>query len=203
MNNQRYLGRIVTWKAQEKYGFIQSPSHPNDIFFHINHSNHRDWLPQVGEIVRFEVGRDAQGRVCAMNVESQSPAPCIAPPRINPGDILLAILVLTAFIALLGLATLTVGLPVWVIGWYVAASVVTLMLYVEDKQRARRGVRRIREKTLHRWELLGGWPGALIAQELVRHKVSKGSYTSVFWLIVGLHLLGIIGYIVAQIGLAG
>ncbi|OAN47183.1 hypothetical protein A6A03_00095 [Chloroflexus islandicus] len=201
MNNQRYIGRIVTWKAQEKYGFIQSPSHPNDIFFHINQCYHRDWLPQIGELVRFEVGQDAQGRLQAINVESQSPAPRIAPPRINPADTMLALLVCAAFITLLGLATVTVGLPVWVIGWYLAASVVTLMLYIEDKQRAQRGVRRIREKTLHRWELLGGWPGALIGQELVRHKVSKGSYTKVFWLIVGLHLLGLIGYIVVRIGL--
>lgn len=81
MNNQRYIGRIVTWKAQEKYGFIQSPSHPNDIFFHINQCYHRDWLPQIGELVRFEVGQDAHGRLQAINVESQSPAPRIAPPR--------------------------------------------------------------------------------------------------------------------------
>ncbi|ACL25328.1 DUF1294 domain-containing protein [Chloroflexus aggregans] len=201
MKNQRYIGRIVTWKAQEKYGFIQSPSHPNDIFFHINQSYHNDWLPQIGEPVSFEVSQDAQGRLRAINVESQSPTPQIAPPRVNLADTMLALLVCAAFITLLGLATITVELPVWIIGWYLATSLVTLTLYIEDKWRARRGMRRIREKTLHRWELLGGWPGALIAQELARHKVKKSSYMFTFWLIVVLHLLGLVGYMVVRMGL--
>ena len=37
---------------------------------------------------------------------------------------------------------------------------------------------------LHLLELLGGWPGAFLAQRRLRHKCSKGSYQFVFWLIV-------------------
>jgi hypothetical protein len=40
---------------------------------------------------------------------------------------------------------------------------------------------------LHLLELLGGWPGAFLAQRRLRHKSSKGSYLFVFVLIVGLH----------------
>jgi uncharacterized membrane protein YsdA (DUF1294 family) len=42
---------------------------------------------------------------------------------------------------------------------------------------------------LHASELLGGWPGALVAQQVFRHKTRKLSYQSAFWLIVTLHLL--------------
>ncbi|GIV88395.1 MAG: DNA-binding protein [Chloroflexus sp.] len=201
MNNQRSTGQVVTWKYQEKYGFIQSQSHPDDIFFHITNCSERSWMPQIGEPVSFEVRTDAQGRLRAINVKSLSPTPRTAPPRINLIDTMLALLVCVAFIVLLGLATMMADLPVWVIGWYLATSLITLTLYVEDKQRAKHGKRRIPERILHRWELLGGWLGALIGQELVRHKVNKSSYMFVFWLIVVLHLLGLIGYMVVRMGL--
>ena len=77
-----------------------------------------------------------------------------------------------------------------VIGTYVAMSVVALALYAIDKRRARRNAWRISEATLHGVELLGGWPGAWIAQRVFRHKVQKGSYTAVFWTIVAVHLAG-------------
>jgi uncharacterized membrane protein YsdA (DUF1294 family) len=77
-----------------------------------------------------------------------------------------------------------------VIGTYVAMSVLALALYAIDKGRARRNAWRISEATLHGVELLGGWPGAWIAQRVFRHKVQKGSYAAVFWTIVALHVAG-------------
>ena len=67
------------------------------------------------------------------------------------------------------------------------SSVVSYGLYFWDKRRARKGVWRISEKTLHLWELLGGWPGAFLAQRQLRHKSSKASYQVAFWLIVLTH----------------
>ena len=43
---------------------------------------------------------------------------------------------------------------------------------------------RVPEARLHLLELLGGWPGAFLAQRRLRHKCAKGSYQVVFWLIV-------------------
>ena len=40
---------------------------------------------------------------------------------------------------------------------------------------------------LHLLELLGGWPGGLIAQQVLRHKTRKLSYQVIFWCIVALH----------------
>ncbi len=77
-------------------------------------------------------------------------------------------------------------------GWiplalYPLASLVTVLLYWQDKQQARGQAWRTPEKVLHASELLGGWPGGLLAQQLFRHKTRKLSYQLVFWGIVSLH----------------
>jgi uncharacterized membrane protein YsdA (DUF1294 family) len=51
-------------------------------------------------------------------------------------------------------------------------------------------VARIPESRLHLAELLGGWPGAWVAQRLFRHKSAKVRYRVVFWAIVVLHVAG-------------
>jgi uncharacterized membrane protein YsdA (DUF1294 family) len=66
-------------------------------------------------------------------------------------------------------------------------SVVTYLLYRHDKKRAQSGGWRIPESTLHFVELLGGWPGAFIAQRSLRHKTSKRSYQVTFWAIISLY----------------
>jgi uncharacterized membrane protein YsdA (DUF1294 family) len=58
------------------------------------------------------------------------------------------------------------------------------MLYALDKSAAPRGGWRIAEKHLHLLDLLGGWPGGLLAQAKLRHKSSKTSFQVVFWLTV-------------------
>ncbi|KPZ15695.1 putative family protein [Pseudomonas syringae pv. viburni] len=49
------------------------------------------------------------------------------------------------------------------------------------------GGQRTPENVLHTVELLGGWPGALLAQQVFRHKTRKVSFQVVFWLIVLVH----------------
>ena len=77
-----------------------------------------------------------------------------------------------------------------VIAYYVLMSVVAFSLYWVDKRRAARGDWRVSERTLHTIELLGGWPGAWLAQGVFRHKRQKTQYLVVFWLIVAVHVLG-------------
>lgn len=68
-------------------------------------------------------------------------------------------------------------------------NLVTVLVFAHDKRAARRGARRVPERTLHTLELLGGWPGSLVAQRLLRHKTAKASYRRAFRAIVGLHVV--------------
>ena len=69
-------------------------------------------------------------------------------------------------------------------------SVVTVVLFGWDKYRAGRGGRRVPELVLHVWSLCGGWPGALIARRLFRHKTVKQPFVGILWGIISLHVLG-------------
>jgi len=82
--------------------------------------------------------------------------------------------------------------PAWVAGLYLVASVASFLAYAVDKSAAREGGRRTAENTLHGLALLGGWPGALLAQQVLRHKSSKASFRQAFWATVGLNVLGFV-----------
>ena len=74
--------------------------------------------------------------------------------------------------------------PLWL---YAGASLAAFTLYLRDKRKARQGARRTPENLLHLCELLGGWPGALLAQHAFRHKTRKRSFQLGFWCVVALH----------------
>ncbi len=71
---------------------------------------------------------------------------------------------------------------------YLLMSTVCFTAYYRDKRRAILGMQRTPEARLHTYELLGGWPGGLLAQRLIRHKNRKKSYQQLFWLIVLINL---------------
>jgi uncharacterized membrane protein YsdA (DUF1294 family) len=75
----------------------------------------------------------------------------------------------------------------WAGIWMLFMSCLTFMFYAFDKSRAKAGGWREPERLLHLAELMGGWPGAFLAQRWLRHKSSKGSYQFVFVLIVGFY----------------
>jgi uncharacterized membrane protein YsdA (DUF1294 family) len=65
---------------------------------------------------------------------------------------------------------------------YLVLSLITLLVYFLDKSAAKNKQWRISENTLHILALLGGWPGALLAQQLLRHKSKKVAFQRIFWL---------------------
>jgi uncharacterized membrane protein YsdA (DUF1294 family) len=73
--------------------------------------------------------------------------------------------------------------------WLVVASVVVAILYGWDKWQAARDGWRVSESLLHLGELLGGWPGALLAGRLFRHKTYKRSFRLVRGGCIALNLL--------------
>ena len=78
----------------------------------------------------------------------------------------------------------------WILGVYAAMSALAFVAYGVDKHAAGRGRRRVPERTLHLLELAGGWPGALAAGAVFRHKTAKTSYRVVRGLVVVAHLAG-------------
>lgn len=101
------------------------------------------------------------------------------------------------FLAALAIVALWFGaLFLWLLPLYLLASLATFLVYGWDKWAAKRGKRRVPEKNLHLLALIGGWPGALLAQNFLRHKSSKASFRRVFWFTVGLNLVALIAVVV-------
>ena len=71
----------------------------------------------------------------------------------------------------------------WLVLYY-GASIITYGIYARDKTAAQNAGWRVPEPTLHLMSLVGGWPGALIAQVLLRHKTRKTSFLIGYWLTV-------------------
>lgn len=91
-----------------------------------------------------------------------------------------AILAIALFLATYLVVNLYWPLPFWVAGLYLVASAACFIAYAIDKSAAVAGRRRISERTLILLGLACGWPGAIVAQQALRHKTQKVSFRSVF-----------------------
>ncbi|ENQ5734266.1 DUF1294 domain-containing protein, partial [Salmonella enterica] len=59
-------------------------------------------------------------------------------------------------------------------------NVLTLAIYGIDKTAARKTWRRVPESTLLVFGVVGGWPGAIVGQQLFRHKTQKQPFKTYF-----------------------
>lgn len=105
---------------------------------------------------------------------------------------------LRVMFSLVALGTLPVliyrtRLPAHGVIWLALMSLVTFLLYWLDKDAARYREWRISERTLQWVSVLGGWPGALLAQGMLRHKSRKIRFQVWFWIAVVIHLLLVYG----------
>jgi len=69
----------------------------------------------------------------------------------------------------------------------VLLNLATFFAYWQDKHAAQQGRWRIKEETLHLWSLAGGWGGAWLAQQVLRHKSVKASFRATYRLTVMTH----------------
>ena len=90
--------------------------------------------------------------------------------------------------AALGVTVATGRMPSWVLAMSAVVSAITYLAYRSDKRRAQKSERRIPEQTLHLLSLLGGWPGALVAQWRLRHKNRKLAFQTAFWLVIAVNV---------------
>jgi len=166
--------KIIEWDDVKGYGFLQVGQ--RKVFLHRHDFAEHHKRPAVGDAIRFMIGQDAKGRSCAKNAAHVNDGGRLTVPTIL---FLLCLLVLPA----IALHKLKADFR-WAGVYALMMGTLSYACYVTDKRRARENAWRISENRLHLTELLGGWPGAFLAQRQLRHKCSKGSFQFVFWLIV-------------------
>jgi uncharacterized membrane protein YsdA (DUF1294 family)/cold shock CspA family protein len=177
----RYQGKITDWKDENGFGFISPNGGGQRVFVHIKSFSNRQQRPVGNELVTYELTHDARGRAQANSVAfvGKRGAPASPSGRANAPLILTA-----AFLVFVAGSAFAGKLPMAVLWVYLAASLVAFTAYALDKSAARNDRWRTKESTLHLFALAGGWPGALAAQRLLRHKSSKQSFQFAFWVTV-------------------
>lgn len=180
----RYQGRITNWKDDKGFGFIMPNGDGEQVFVHISSFSNRQRRPVGNEIVTYEVRHDEKGR-------AQANAVAFVGERVSTSGrshrSSLPPLFAAGFLLAIAAAVFFGKLPIAVLALYLGASAVAFLAYAFDKSAAQKNQWRTQESTLHVFALVGGWPGALAAQRLLRHKSAKTSFQQVFWVMVFLN----------------
>ena len=178
MKMESEIGMISKWNDEKGFGFITPNSGGKQIFIHINEFSREHKRPMQGIAVKYNQSTDASGRSCAVDV-----SPLKGHKKFGRADrqLLFSILFSSTFFAILGILVAMNELPIVILGAYLILSAAAFALYKKDKSAAEWDEWRTPENTLHMISTLGGWPGALVAQNKLRHKSSKLSFRVVYW----------------------
>jgi uncharacterized membrane protein YsdA (DUF1294 family)/cold shock CspA family protein len=179
----RFEGTVKTWNDDRGFGFIEPAQGGQEIFLHIKAFDQRAGRPQPGQRVVFEVELGPQGKKRACRVEPVRIVRSTTRPRREPAARwgTATLFAIPAFIMVFIVASAVWPPPHWVAVVYLGASGLSFVAYALDKAAAVRGQWRTPEATLHALALAGGWPGALLAQQFLRHKSTKAEFRAVFW----------------------
>lgn len=177
----RTKGKITSWKDEKGFGFITPVKGGKPVFIHVNAFRNRSRRPEINQWVTYALSADRKGRPCAVKATLAGDR-FPQKPKLRKGS--LSIVAASLFLVLVGVSVLEGRMPPLILALYVGANLLTFIVYAIDKSAARRGGWRTQESTLHLLSLAGGWPGALVAQQKLRHKSRKQSFRSVFWLTV-------------------
>ncbi len=175
---EKEQGRVVKWNDQRGFGFVSPEAGGDDVFIHISDFPRDVRRPAKGDRVVFV--RDTTAR--RPKASSARLLGLSAPQWSRTATVATSLVTFVYGIALLGV----IHLPPVLLG-YMTLSLLTFFFFWADKKRAERGLWRINETTFHTLEVLGGWPGALLAQQALRHKTQKHGYQVRFWVISGVH----------------
>jgi uncharacterized membrane protein YsdA (DUF1294 family)/cold shock CspA family protein len=190
----RYQGKITNWKDDQGFGFVTPNGGGRQVFVHIKSFSNRRRRPVGNEIVTYELISDSKGRPQGENVAFVGDATSQA---FGSGPGIGSFTFAALFLTLVAGAAFAGRLAFAVILLHLIASAIAFCAYALDKSSARNGGWRIPEGTLHLLGLMGGWPGALVAQRLLRHKSKKRSFQVVFWATVLLNC-GAIGWLLLE-----
>jgi uncharacterized membrane protein YsdA (DUF1294 family)/cold shock CspA family protein len=172
-------GQVVAWFDDKGYGFVRPDKLGADLFLHVKELLPHLRRPRVGDrvaytIVGSETDKPRAARVAISGFAWSSSATACAG--------LFALSLVYAAFACSGQIPFHPAAAA-----YLAMSVLTFCAYLQDKRAAIAGGRRTPEASLHLLELLGGWPGALLAQLAFRHKLRKASFQIALGLIITAH----------------
>jgi len=189
----RFEGTLTSWNDERGFGRIESSQGGEPIFVHVSAWPRGSGRPQVGQSVTFEVELGPKGKR-AKNLQlvqrRLEPRQSERAARAQWGTATL--FAIPAFLVVYVVVAAVWQLPLWVAGLYVGASAATFIAYAADKSAANSGSWRTPESTLHMLALVGGWPGALLAQQVLRHKSTKQPFRQVFW---GTALLNVVALV--------
>ena len=177
----RAKGKLTSWNEDKGFEFITPMAGGKQIFIHIKAFSNRNRRPVIGEIVTYTQSSDKQGRPCAIKATLTGDK---LPEKTKRSNGTLSIVVAILFLIIVGISVFSTKMPIHILALYMTASLLTFIVYALDKSAAQEGAWRTQESTLHLLSLAGGWPGALIAQQKLRHKTQKQSFRSVFWITV-------------------
>lgn len=195
----KYQGRIKQWDDVKGFGFVEPNGGGIRAFVHIKAFKQRSRRPINGDIIIYEIEKDKQGSHRAHNISLLKDYKAKrSSTNKHTSQTKRNVILLSIFCSVLALLTLSGQLPVVVSIVYGALSLVTVLFYGIDKFAAKNNMWRISEAKLHLLSLTGGWPGALIAQQLFKHKRSKSAFMSVYWITVVVNLI-VLGLIVFEV----
>lgn len=194
----RYQGKITHWKDNRGFGFITPSDGSKQVFVHIRSFINPQRRPVENEIVTYVLKTDGKGRAYAESIAYElktdakvrahaesvafgdEPVPVATSSTYSNAPLLLA----ATFLVFVAVSVFAGKLPSAVLGLYFGASAIAFAAYALDKSAARNGQWRTQESILNLFALIGGWPGALAAQRLLRHKSRKQSFQFQFWFTV-------------------
>ncbi len=173
----RHQGRIHNWNDDKGFGFVTPNGGGDKAFVHIKEFASASQRPIDGDPITYTVARDRRGRLQASAIRfvgEKKPTDDRATPGWFGPTFALLFVAAVAGAALLGHLTTTV------LAGYAIVSGVAFIAYGLDKAAANAGRQRTPETTLHFLGLIGGWPGALLAQRVFHHKSRKLAFQRAF-----------------------
>lgn len=190
----RITGVVASWNDDRGFGFITPDGGGANEFVHISAWPQQFGRPKAGDMVSFEVQAMPDGRTKAVRVQPARISPVrLVRSRRGTATTLAAVLAIAAFAAIVVLVQVAWRpLPLWVAVLYLGASAICFTAHWIDKSAATSGGWRVPEGSLLALGVVGGWPGGLLAQQLLRHKTRKVGFRVRFW--VGV-LLNVIGFV--------
>ena len=188
----RFDGTLKSWNDDRGFGFVEPKQGGQDIFVHIKSFPAGTGRPTVGLPLSFEVelGPSGKKRAKAVQFLRQSKRPMPRYEESTAPWTIARVLAIPVFALLYWYVVSRYPVNPIIALVYLVASIVAFLAYALDKSAAKQGRWRIPESTLHVLDLACGWPGALLAQQLFRHKTSKPSFVSAFWVTVLLNFAG-------------